>query len=595
MIHLWTNRDRKLLGRALSDLPPFHGAAFDLTIAWARALANAIPSTYDGIALLPIVLHKLAVYNVDLVSNAGRVLRGQAAARMVRSTCLNRRAAQRMVFPFADVSVAEACAVALMRSRCGQVAFRHESARAGAGLASRYPARSETAGFERFEVSVEDCAAGTSAPATDVLFIASMNNYLNPMNPVIAACARAGARTTVLTPTGAENWPSAAGLPNNIERPGLPGPAADICTSVFRREQSRYESLWQEHRDQVSRVFMHDGVDLWPIVARDIERFVKDYFPYAIAMIETGRALADRLGVRSAAVARLRRATELGIVAGLRSRAVPVTMLMHGHISNFPERRFDAGSFDGVDRVCVWGREQADQIEASQWPAPRSRIVPVGNPAWDSLISRPSLDREAIRREVAVLLDLDPRQFWCVLTTQSLTQRHFRAVVDAIASIPGAALITKVHPTEDPAWYRSRSAALPSARVIDHGSTDVLDLLRAGDCTLTFSSTTNLESLLVGTPVLSYTFGDLADQDRAVYLERFGLPVASTAGEMRGILAAAVKDPKGFRDRLAPASARAIDANLSNARTGDAAARAAAMILADAGLSAPNATAGAAA
>lgn len=582
MTTLWTIRQRRVLGRHFDSAAPDLERAFAVTRELAAALGRAIPSVHDGIDLMPLLEHKLAGYNADLFAHVVRLLRADAGAREF----LTRGGPRRVVFPFPDMYLAEHCVAERIARWGGYFLARHEGVRTRAALPARYRPRCTTPGYEPLEVKL-DGAPGTGAgsgPAgradgARVLFVASMNNYLNPMVPVMRTLVEMGHPPLALLPTGSENWPAAADMPTEVGRVVLPGPATTVAARVFSKERDRFARLWERHGPNVASCFRVDGVDLWPLVALDVERFIKDYFPFAIACIETARDLVDRFGITSVALARLRRATESALAAGFRSRGVPVTMLVHGHVSNFPERRFDAGDFSGADRVCVWGADQARQVIQSAWPPKPQRVVAVGNPAWDQLIAGPRRDRVAVRSALSARLGLDSRVLWCVLTSQTLTLDQFPEVLAAFAREPRAALIVKVHPAEDPAWYQERLAGLPSARVVAHAGANLHDLLCAADLTMTFSSTTNLESLLLGTPVVTYVFGALAGQDRAVYLERYGLPLARTGEELRALLQRAADDPGSFRRGLTEAVGRAVEQTLANHADAGASAKVAGLLL----------------
>lgn len=582
---LWTGRQRRKLGKLFDAVAPDLERAFRITRELVSAMGRAIPSEHEGIDLMPLLEHKLAGYNADLFAHVVRLMRSDAAA----GEFVGRHRARRYTFPFRDMYLAEHCLGASLEKAGGRLAGRHESVRGRAALAARYRPRCTSPGYEPLEIPLglaEGQGEGGGEVALDhsgdggaVLFVASMNNYLNPMTPVISRLVEMGRRPVVLLPAGSERWPAAAGLGRGVRRVLVPGPETAVASRVFEAQRGRYAALWERHGLDVARCFCVNGVDLWSLVGADVERFVRDYFPYAIACIELGRDLVDRLGIASVAVARLRRATESALAAGFRSRGVPVTMIVHGHVSNSPERRFDAGSFSGADRVCVWGSEQRRQVLESAWAPPEEGVVEVGNPAWDGLIAGCGRDRAALRRALAERLDLDPAAVWGVLTSQTLALHQFADVVEAFRSEPGSVLIVKVHPAEDPAWYRARVGVLPGARVLAHGEVELHDLLAGADLTLTFSSTTNLESMLLGTPVVTYVFGALGAQDRAVYLEKYGLPLARNREELAALLHRVARDPAEFRRDLAPAMRRALESNLANHADAGASARVAGLLL----------------
>ncbi len=599
---LWTTADRRELGRLFDGASPDLHRAAEITREWCGALAATFPSTHRGVEILPLLVHKLAGYNADLFTHAVRVLRSDAAARAMLAS----RPSPHAVFPFEDPYLAEHAFAARLRERGGSFVAFHESTRDGAALERRYPARCAASAFESFEFdalaapsplefapslagegaesgaceesatpSVTSCRA--AVPTT--LFVASMNNYLQPMTPVMAELLRRGQRVALLCPRAAGAWPQARHIPPGVERVHIEDLITPLLAAFHRDERSRIAAAWERSADLVRRCFVLGPIDAWPLVRRDVARFILDYLPSCALLIEIARRLRVSMNVRACVVARLRRATESTLGAALRSAGVPVTMLVHGHISTFPERSFDTGGFE-ADRVCVWGEAQKFQVLGTHAPPAAERVVVVGNPAWDGLISRRGGDSE--RREARALiardLALDPRRLWAVLTAQDITAPQFPDVVRAFASEPRACLIVKPHPAESPDWYRRRCADLPGAVVLEHGRCELHDLLRAADLTLTFSSTTNLESLILGTPVVTYAFGALATQDRAAYLEECDLPLARTGDELTGILRRAADDADRFRSALMPAVERALRTFVGNYPDAGAARRVADLI-----------------
>src|SRR5262249_1574042 len=79
------------------------------------------------------------------------------------------------------------------------------------------------------------------------------------------------------------------------------------------------------------------------------------------------------------------------------------------------------------------------------------------------------------------------------------------------------------------------------------------DLLLASTALITFHSTTNIEALLLGIPVITAAMGDLAASDRLIPLERYGLPLATSAAQLNELTREAAAFPVAFRSRLADA------------------------------------------
>ena len=99
---------------------------------------------------------------------------------------------------------------------------------------------------------------------------------------------------------------------------------------------------------------------------------------------------------------------------------------------------------------------------------------------------------------------------------------------------------------------------------------NLFDLLHASDWIITCLSTTSLDSLAVGTPVLTVTLDRKARRaDRYTDLERYGLPVVSTSRELTRQLEGWIRDPNR-RAQVQSAAQNAAEALLANYPRGDA-------------------------
>ncbi len=582
---LWTTADRAALGACFDAAAPDPRRAASLTRDLAGRIDEAFPASRAGVRFFPLLTNILAGYNADLFTHVSRLLRADAGARAMLSSSPR----DHVVFPFRDMYLAEYTLGQRVRDRGGSFVVLHEEARAGAAVERRWACRSESPGFERFDFELNSSAPRRSGPdartpladpAPSVVCIASLPNYLHPMRPVMHTLAEQGARVTLLCPAASRSWPPARDLHPAVRTVLLEDLVCPEVSACYRAERRAVAERFAGSLEDLRRCFLLEGVDLWPLVRRDVTRFILDHTPACAALVEMAAKINAAFAPNACVVARLRRATECILCAGLRGRGVPVTMLIHGHISTFPQRAFDTGNLD-ADRICVWSEAQRRQVLASHRPPSADRVVVTGNAAWDRLIVSRGAGpgREADRAAVARELGLDAHRPWAVLTAQDITAPYFPDVVRAFALEPRFTLIVKPHPAESPDWYRSRCADLPGALVLEHAQADLHALLRAADLTLTFSSTTNLESLILGTPVVTYTFGDLAGQDRAAYLEECGLPLARTPDELAGLLRRGADDPGAFRASLAPAVEAALRTFVGNYPAGDAARRAADAVL----------------
>ncbi|MCK6476235.1 MAG: hypothetical protein L6Q35_05325 [Phycisphaerales bacterium] len=521
----------------------------------ARRWLSLLPSP-PGIELPSILVHKVAGYNADLHQVVRRALRARAAAaRWLTDHGIG--AGDTLEFPHGDLRLGEYFLLQHFTSTRGRVRSSTPWSALLALLARAHPPRSRTPGFRRHEVELLTAgrADATAVGRFDVAFIATMDNYLNPMLAVIAELVGRGVHTAVILPRESSAWANAARIDARATIIHL----EDLVTPDLAERHSAWRSAaandWASRAPTLAPVLQVAGIDLWPLVHVDLEHVATDCVPAARSCAEIGERLVHEHGVKVVVCARLRRLTEIAVCSAARRAGARAVMLVHGHVSRVPERVFEDGSFDGVDAVCAWGTDQRQAILEKATVAKPGPIVPTGNPAWDSLRPPDEADRRSIRARIAVELDLNPGLRWVMVTTQQDSRTQFAEVAAAVLANPDAALIVKTHPRESQDLYES-CLGMPGgdrARIIAGVRPPLHDLLSAADALLTFHSTTNIESLLLGTPVITAALGELRNIDRLVSLERFGLPLAHTAAQLRELLAAVCADPSGFRRSLQPA------------------------------------------
>jgi hypothetical protein len=235
-----------------------------------------------------------------------------------------------------------------------------------------------------------------------------------------------------------------------------------------------------------------DGQDVAPQARRRLLRSLRRSAPWlAVEHAALERGLDE---ARPDAIAIASDQHRIGrLVVQIAARLhVPVTVLQHG----LPQA--ELGYLPVVaDHVAAWS------ASSIQWFVERgsdpSRFVVMGNPRIDAL----SVDRVAASRDRAqedgtrLLLALSPN-------ARSINTNVVSAALAALAQIPAARLVVKLHPGHrEWSWVRGMVRAAPArdrVRVTKHEG--VTDLLRWADVTLVHRSTVALESLVAGTPVV---------------------------------------------------------------------------------------------
>lgn len=536
--------------------------AVDLAEVMAREWIKKVIS-HDRLDLSACVVHKSAGYSADLHQYCRRALRAAAAAdRWFNDHDLE--PPDHLVFELPDLWLGEYFLLRRHAARRGVVSTTRPWPELLGFLLQACPARSSTPRFESREIEIPASARQTRGhiPTTDAIFIASMDNYLIPMIPVMAEMLERGLRPSVVVPAGADGWSHARRIPRGVIRWHFEDILTQEAIVAMTRARELTTDAWEHAARDLVPLLCVEGIDLSPLVLPDLHRMAVDAVPDAIAWADAAEALVRASGARAVVCARHRKVTETAFSLGARRAGAAVMMLLHGHISQAAERRFEDGSFELSDAVCVWGTHQRTSVIEKGTVHHHGRVVVTGNPAWDDLRAMPRSEPRvrAARGRVAEALNLHPDGAWIVLTTQEDSRAQFEDAARAILSDPRATLIVKTHPRE-PAHAYDHASSLPGGdrvRLVCSDTPALHDLLLAADALVTFHSTTNVESLLLGTPVITAAFGRLLAVDRLVPLERFGLPLATNPESLHAIVTRLSDDPAGFRADLGPAIAAAV-------------------------------------
>ncbi len=248
-----------------------------------------------------------------------------------------------------------------------------------------------------------------------------------------------------------------------------------------------------------------------------------------------------------------------------------------------------------ADRVFVWGGSSKEQL--TRWGVPPERIHVLGSPYHDLLshtlarYAPPPSDwshrairsGESRRARVLLLATVPPRDDRPDAVTLHLTHRTYaemlRMAVAAVAKIPRAQLVVKLHPrAPDDPTARAVLAGFPwlESRVVRRGSLE--KWLVETDCALSCLSSAGVDATLARVPVVQLLpagSGDILPH------EAWGMAgTARTEAELQPLLAQALAtdrhatklpDPNVLGDLDGQAGARIAEAVLAQAeamRTG---------------------------
>jgi UDP-N-acetylglucosamine 2-epimerase len=169
-----------------------------------------------------------------------------------------------------------------------------------------------------------------------------------------------------------------------------------------------------------------------------------------------------------------------------------------------------------ADQIAVWG--EADHRRLICTGVPSERITVTGNPRFDHLAQPTSSET------VKALLSSLGLQADCpiiLVTTQhdslEASRQQLSAVIQAAAGLPQHQIVVKLHPAEAFDPYRRMLRELEASHLHLVRDVDLFTLLEASAVLITRFSTTGLEAMLIGKPVISLNFS--GQPDRVPYAE----------------------------------------------------------------------------
>lgn len=557
------------------DLPADERAAVHLAQYLADTWFDGLNLEYHGIALGPLLRHKVGGYNAHLHGLCRHAFKAQALLEAYEP--------DRVVMAETALLPAGAFLENLARQKGVQVSALVPRVLRPLGRAI-VNWLFYAIGYGKTEVPLTGAPMSPMAQVGDspVLFVASMNNYLNPLLPVAQALKARGIAVATLVPHAATGWGNYRALQqmsNIVWAEELMDQDLKAEIAASRRAYSR---LWPEKRSKLrERLRLDNGLDLWPFAAPGMRVVFEHLLPDAVGYVGLAERAYRQFDPRALVIARQRRAFENAFVAVARRDNIPSAMILHGHISDHPIYHFVDGRFDQMDRIFAWGEAQKASLVAKG--APAERVLVTGNPQWDRLAA--GLGRlptpDACRAAMAAALGLPRNAFWATFTSQPVSRAFLGDIREALRAIPNSVLIVKIHPGERTTEYRIPAADQQRCRVVQ--DVDLHTLLRASDVVLTYTSTTNLEALAVGTPLIVVDFAGNLDTPHQVDLAAYGVPEVHHPSELAQALARLQQEPswgeeilRGGRQALEDyahsldgrATERVVDALLQLARKG---------------------------
>lgn len=211
---------------------------------------------------------------------------------------------------------------------------------------------------------------------------------------------------------------------------------------------------------------------------------------------------------------------------------------------------------NGADRIAVMGSAVAEWL-ATQG-VPKERIVVTGQPRYDSLCALregttlpTGLDSLHLPERDKIILFCSQPYLRYNVCDEAKARSIWRTVIDGVKWLgAGHHLVAKLHPAEDLEWTRRwLGTDLPSEWTLTRDA-DVLSLLARADALVTLISSTALEAICLGKPVVLLDLGIMPEP--VPYSEAGAALRARSAEELVQRLREALHDG-ATRQRLAEA------------------------------------------
>jgi len=226
------------------------------------------------------------------------------------------------------------------------------------------------------------------------------------------------------------------------------------------------------------------------------------YFPEMIRYIEVVNNMLSVEKPKLLAV--MNEITTLGNIAVhiAKQKGIKTLCVQHGAIGN------DPGSFVpvSVDKVALWG--DSSKRTLINEGASKEKIVITGAPQFDNIRKFNAEIKEGISREIG----LDFSKKYVLLTTQNYPymEKTVRYLCKAIKSIPDLQIVIKTHPAEySTKKYRNIMKEFGIKGIVTNKY--LYPLMKECSVMITISSTTGLEALIMGKPLITINLSGKPD------------------------------------------------------------------------------------
>lgn len=296
-----------------------------------------------------------------------------------------------------------------------------------------------------------------------------------------------------------------------LEAPRFP---AELHNRLFSRKMWKFERkmdfLWKRltHSKKFRKKLNYNSIDLWPLLKDHFAFIFTKQFSEAARQIDAMMSMLEAEGPKIIIIHNETGFYGRAIIAASKKMNIKTIGIQHGTLSSTNLEYIHKGvpgdlSCPVPDVTAVWGRKAKEFLLKSP-PYDETNVVITGNPRYDSLVSVSEIydkdrfrERHGISHERIIAVTTQPFPIY------SERVKWLDALVSQVRGID-AAVIIKPHPGESEHMHKSICEKYGSSNLKVIKDADTLELLYISDLAITSYSSTGHESLLLGTPLITF-------------------------------------------------------------------------------------------
>ncbi len=378
-----------------------------------------------------------------------------------------------------------------------------------------------------------------------VLCLFSMQSYASMIVEIAKSLKSNNQNVSVLAPAAANGW---GAFQNKIDDVGFYNIETFLSTEVKKKYLEEIDEGKNNWAPKMKEIMANGPAELRDCIKIDptaVKYLSTEVIPQIIEIKKIAQSTLLFLNPTVLVITRLKRIVENVFAREAQLQGIPIILANHGHVGIDWDVQ-DLGAVDSVcSRITAWNEGQK-KVWATLFPnIDEQSIVVSGGVMWDRVIrlfrSKGSDEKQRIRKHIVKALgaqgEIVPNisKKWIVITVDGYLEPSLSAIINKIKEVDGIDVLIKIRPHNKKEEYSLY--AYSTAIISENMNVDLHELLFACDLCITTVSTTNLDALSVGTPVLTITVDDTSRSiDRYIYLEQFGLPLVDDVASLSKVL-----------------------------------------------------------